>query len=206
MLHFLTIGFVLGLSAGFAPGPLLTLVISETLRHNVRAGIKVAIAPFITDLPIIIVSVLIISRITDSHTLLAVISFCGAIFIAKMGVDNIRMQPQQQPQESSSSNSTYKGILTNLLSPHPYLFWLTVGVPIMSKAMLQSVGMVAVFLASFYALLVGSKVILAIVVGRSKTFLSGRFYLFTIRVLGWVLCALAGILVYDGFQLLRTSG
>ncbi len=205
MLHFLTIGFVLGLSAGFAPGPLLTLVISETLRHNVGAGIRVAIAPFITDLPIIIVSVLIISKITESQILLGVISFCGAVFIAKMGVDNIRVQPQEQPQEKLSSNSTLKGILTNLLSPHPYLFWLTVGVPIMSKAMLQDILMVVAFLASFYALLVGSKVLLAVVVGRSKTFLSGRFYLYTIRVLGCVLCVLAGILFYDGVRLFLGS-
>ena len=48
MLHFLTLGTVLGLSAGLAPGPLLTLVISETLQHDIRAGIKVAVAPFIT--------------------------------------------------------------------------------------------------------------------------------------------------------------
>ncbi|MBT4876955.1 MAG: LysE family translocator, partial [Desulfobacula sp.] len=45
MIHYLTIGMVLGLSAGLAPGPLLTLVISETLLHDIRAGIKVAMAP-----------------------------------------------------------------------------------------------------------------------------------------------------------------
>jgi hypothetical protein len=51
MIHFLTIGIILGLSAGFAPGPLLTLVISETLQHNINSGVKVALAPIITDLP-----------------------------------------------------------------------------------------------------------------------------------------------------------
>ena len=44
---------VLGLAAGFAPGPLLVLVISETLQHSTRAGIKVAFAPVITDLAIV---------------------------------------------------------------------------------------------------------------------------------------------------------
>ena len=34
-------GLVVGLSAGASPGPLLSLVISETLNHGTRAGTKV---------------------------------------------------------------------------------------------------------------------------------------------------------------------
>lgn len=56
MIEFLSAGTLLGLAAGFAPGPLLVLVISETLRHNIKAGIKVSIAPLITDVPIILIS------------------------------------------------------------------------------------------------------------------------------------------------------
>jgi len=41
---FLSAGFLLGLSGGLAPGPLLTLVASETLRHGVRVGIGAALA------------------------------------------------------------------------------------------------------------------------------------------------------------------
>ena len=52
MFSALTAGILLGLSAGFAPGPLLTLVIAQTLKHNVREGIKVALAPLISDFPI----------------------------------------------------------------------------------------------------------------------------------------------------------
>ena len=47
MINFLTIGTILGLSAGFAPGPLLALVISETLQHDIKSGVKVALAPII---------------------------------------------------------------------------------------------------------------------------------------------------------------
>jgi hypothetical protein len=38
MKDFFTIGIVLGLSAGFAPGPLTALVISETLQHDIRSN------------------------------------------------------------------------------------------------------------------------------------------------------------------------
>jgi len=52
-IHLFT-GLMLGLTAGVAPGPLLTLVVSQTLRYGVREGIKIAIAPIFTDLPIIL--------------------------------------------------------------------------------------------------------------------------------------------------------
>lgn len=60
MTRFLLTGVLLGLSSGLAPGPLLALVASETLRHGVRAGVRVALAPLITDLPIILTTILLL--------------------------------------------------------------------------------------------------------------------------------------------------
>jgi threonine/homoserine/homoserine lactone efflux protein len=48
-----TTALVFGLSAGLSPGPLMTLVIAETLKRGIPAGIRIAVAPLITDLPII---------------------------------------------------------------------------------------------------------------------------------------------------------
>ena len=47
---------LLGLGEGIKPGPLNTLVITETLQHDWRSGTKVALSPLITDAPIIIIS------------------------------------------------------------------------------------------------------------------------------------------------------
>ena len=60
---FLSAGLLLGLSGGLAPGPLLTLVASETLRHGARAGISVALAPLLTDAPIILATLWLLTRI-----------------------------------------------------------------------------------------------------------------------------------------------
>lgn len=51
-LEFLISGIVFGLAAGVAPGPLLALVFSETLKYGKKEGVTVAISPLITDLPI----------------------------------------------------------------------------------------------------------------------------------------------------------
>jgi threonine/homoserine/homoserine lactone efflux protein len=77
MISYLTIGTLLGLSAGFTPGPLLTLVISETLQHDAKAGVKVALAPIATDLPIIILTVFILGRLSNFQAILGAISLAG---------------------------------------------------------------------------------------------------------------------------------
>ena len=63
MLQFIATGTILGASAGVAPGPLLTLVVAETLKHNIKEGIKVSLAPIITDMPIIILSLFLLEKI-----------------------------------------------------------------------------------------------------------------------------------------------
>lgn len=200
--YFLASGLALGFSAGFAPGPLLTLVMAETLQHDMRAGVKVAIAPFVTDLPIILFSLFVLTKIHNSNIILGCISLCGGIFIAKMGVGHYFVKKHSLENVSASSNSLFKGIMTNLLSPHPYLFWLSVGAPIMSKALRTDYSMVVVFLATFYFLLVGSKVFLAVIVGRSKQFLHSNIYLVLMRFLGIMLMLLALFLFKDGVHLL----
>jgi threonine/homoserine/homoserine lactone efflux protein len=198
----LTIGTILGLSAGFTPGPLLTLVISETLQHDVKSGVKVALAPIITDLPIVILTLFILPKLSSFHNILGIISLTGGFVILFMGYESIRAKGVELNLQETNPNSLTKGILVNALSPHPYLFWLSVGTPILTKAMSQSIIAVFAFIVSFWGLLVGSKILLAIMVGKSKSFLVGNAYLYTMRLLGLVLCVLAFVLFRDGLKLL----
>ena len=202
MLSFLITGTILGLSAGFAPGPLLALVISETMEHGAGAGVKVALAPILTDLPIIFITVFILAKLSDFHSVLGVISIIGALFILYMGIENIRIKGIDLDINKSAPRSFQKGIIVNALSPHPYLFWFSVGGPITMKAMDQNLLAAISFIGSFYVLLLGTKIVLAILVGKSRTFFMGNTYVFTMRLLGIILIILAGFLFRDGLFLL----
>jgi threonine/homoserine/homoserine lactone efflux protein len=202
MIHYLTIGTVLGLSAGFAPGPLLTLVISETLQHDIKSGVKVALAPVITDLPIIILTLFILSKLSNFHNLLGIISFMGGMFILYMGYKSLLTKGVEINFEEIKPKSLSKGVLANILSPHPYLFWFSVGAPTVTKAMAQNISSPLAFIISFYLFLVGSKIVLAIMVGKSKSLLTGKAYVFTMRFLGLVLVVLAVFLFRDGLKLI----
>ena len=202
MIHFFVMGCLLGFSAGVSPGPLLALVVSETLAHDIKSGIRVAFAPLISDLPIVILTLFILSKLSEFHFVLGGISLVGGGVIFYMGVKGIRTSGVVLDMEDQAPRSLAKGVLVNFLSPHPYLFWISVGAPAMTRAMDVNTGAAICFVASFYLLLVGSKVGLALIVGRSKFFLKGRVYVATMKCLGGVLCGLALLLFREGLFLL----
>jgi threonine/homoserine/homoserine lactone efflux protein len=119
-----------------------------------------------------------------------------------MGVHGLKTRALVIEPEMSSRNALAKGVLVNVLSPHPYLFWISVGAPLVHRALSVSVAAAGAFIAGFYLLLVGSKVVLALVVGRSRAVIKGRAYVLTMRGLGLALCLLALVLVRDGLALL----
>jgi len=202
MVYYLTIGIILGLAAGFVPGPLLTLVISETLEHDIKSGVKVALAPVITDLPIIILTLFVFSQLSNFYNILGVVSLLGGCFVLYMGYESMRSKASELDFQKTKPKSLTKGILANVLNPHPYLFWLSVGAPTMTKALSLNIFAPFLFISGFYTLLVGSKVLLAILVGKSKSFLSGDVYIYIMRFLGLALGVLAFALFIDGLKLL----
>jgi len=206
VVHYLSVGALLGVSAGLAPGPLLALVISETLRHGVRAGVRIAFAPVLTDLPIILAVWFLVSRLADFHLILGLISLLGAAFVFSMGYAGLRTSGIDVPSPEGPAKSLTKGVLANLLSPHPYLFWFGVGAPIISEASAASAAAPWAFVVTFYLLLVGSKMALAILAGRSRSYLSGRVYRNLMRLLGLLLMLLAGLLARDGLELMGLIG
>ena len=202
MFSFLIAGTILGFSAGIAPGPLLALVISETMEHGVRSGVKIALAPILTDLPIILITLLILAKISHFQNILGIISIIGGFFILFLGIESMRSKAVDLNLNKSTPKSLQKGILANVLSPHPYLFWFSVGGPTTIKAIDVNLFAAISFILSFYVLLVGSKIVLAILVGKSRSFLTGNKYIFTMRLLGVVLIIIAGFLFRDGLHML----
>lgn len=148
MLSYLGYATILGLSAGASPGPLLTVVIAQTLRHNTREGIKVATAPLLTDLPIIGLALLLLSSLPEPDFILGLISFVGAAFVFLLGVGNVRQRPVELEISVAPPRSYLKGAAVNALSPHPYLFWFSVGVPTIVRAGDHSASCPSVSLAS----------------------------------------------------------
>lgn len=203
MIASLSAGALLGLSAGLSPGPLLALVMAQTLRHGPAEGAKVAISPLITDLPIILVCALVLAAVRGQSTVLGLVSLAGSAVLLRLGLDSLRARGLRPDAVGSEPRSLLQGVLVNGLSPHPYLFWLTVGMPLVYKDWARDPFAAICFLAAFYACLVGSKLAVVLLCHRSRSLLTGAAYVWTMRLLGVLLLAFAGLLVRDGLKLLH---
>lgn len=193
-------GLVFGLSGGLTPGPLLALILSQSLKHGIREGIKVAIAPLLTDLPIILVALFLISRISEIDLLVGVVALLGGGYLAYLGGESLLFKGASLNAEKAKPRSIQKGMITNFLNPSPYLFWFTVGAPTVLKGIEQGVTSAALFIIGLYLTLVGSKVLLAVAAGRSRDFLRSRHYIYTVRFLGLVLFFFAVRFLVEGIQ------
>jgi threonine/homoserine/homoserine lactone efflux protein len=202
-ISYLTIGITLGLAAGISPGPLLALVITRTIRYNKIEGIKIALAPLFTDAPIVVITIFLLSKLTNYNMVLGIISLLGAGFIIYLAFESITVKATQLEVKDGTTSSYTHGIITNILSPHPYLFWILIGAPTTVKAYNLNPLFSVLFIFGFYLLLVGSKVIVAILSEKSKMFLKSKAYLFIIKALGWILVILALFLTWDGVKLLK---
>lgn len=203
MIEVLASGVLLGLSCGLAPGPMLALVLTQTLRHGPREGCKIALTPLITDAPIIVLTLLLAARLAELRSLLGIVSFAGGAFVLYLAWDAFRPPRMDAAASVENAGSWLKGIVTNLLNPHPWLFWLTVGAATLAKAIAQSWMAAVVFLSGFYVFLVGSKILLALLVGRSCHLLAGRPYRLVMRALAVLLAGFAFLLFREGLKYLR---
>lgn len=203
LLSALFVGVMFGLSAGFAPGPLLTLVITQTLRHNTKEGVKVAAVPIITDVPIILVSFYILNELSNRGPILGVIAAVGGLYVLYLAYETIKIGPVKVDTPQIQPKSLRKGAVVNALNPHPYLFWATVGVPFILKVQQSNSIYPWLFIFSFYLFLIGSKVLIAIIVGRFRTFLEGKIYRYMMRSLGAVLSGFGIFLLWDALVYFR---
>jgi threonine/homoserine/homoserine lactone efflux protein len=119
-----------------------------------------------------------------------------------MAYESTGQKKQENHRPEQGAGSLAKGIVTNVLSPHPYLFWLSVGAPTIAKSIHVSVFAPVLFIGGFYLLLVGSKVVLAVLAGRSRSFLQGAPYRYTMNFLTLTLAVFAVIFFIHGLTLL----
>lgn len=184
IIGFLVLGAFLGLAAGISPGPLLAITISETLQHGKWEGIKVAISPLITDLPIVLSVLFILSHLTSSNFVIGIIAFFGASYLIYSGMESLKIKQNSFELKLEKKDALKRGIIVNFGNPHPYIFWLSIGGPIIFKSLNTHIWATVLFIIGFYSFLVGSKVIVALIVEKSKYFINSKYYFSIIRILG----------------------
>lgn len=168
LLGFLITGMILGFAAGISPGPLLALVFSETLRHGRKERIKIALSPLISDLPIILFVLFLLSDLIKYGNIIGLINLFGAVYLFYLGVLNLRASEGKFKSGALKKDALKQGVIANLLSPYPYLFWITIGGPIIFQGLEVSITAAALFIIGFYGMLTGSKIGFALITEKNQ--------------------------------------
>jgi len=196
----ITAAFVLGATSGLSPGPLLTLVVAESFRKGFRSGAAVAVAPLITDAPVILLMLWLAHMLSSVEAVIGMLYILGACYIAYLSIELFRFKGVEIQTESSVRDSFMKGAVVNLLNPAPYIFWLTIGAPLLVQSREISWMVAIAFLGVFYGFLVGTKLLLAVLIGKNRHLLKGRYYRAVTRGMGGVLLLFAAIFFKNGFE------
>lgn len=201
-------GLALGFGSGITPGPFLALVIAASLRGGFRNGAIVALSPFITDLPIIVTCVTVLSQLPDRG--IAALSLAGAGVLSWYAFEAFRdgrtasLEAMRAGAVATqpARHALRQGIVANFLNPAPWMFWITIGGPLLSASWSYGAAASAAFLLPFYGLLIGSKVAIAAAVGAGRSRLSDVGYRRLLSGAGLLLVALAISLLRSGIATL----
>ena len=84
MLSFLALGAGIGLVAGVSPGPVLTLVVAETLKGGWLRGAAVAAGPLLADGPIVVLALTVLAQLPTG--VVPVITLLGGVFLVYLAI------------------------------------------------------------------------------------------------------------------------
>lgn len=197
----LLLGLTIGFAAGVSPGPLLFLTITSSLRSGTRAGVLVALAPLITDAVIVGLVLLVLDRLPEWT--LALLGVVGGLFVVWTGVQTAReartasLSVAREGDGTDAMQALRRGAVVNFLSPHPWITWATALGPLTVSTWRESAPSGLALVAGFYVLLVGSKVAIAVLVGRARHRLTDRGYRRALLLAGGLLLVAGVALVAE---------
>ncbi|TLU81708.1 MAG: lysine transporter LysE [Chlorobium sp.] len=152
---YLILGAAYGFAAALQPGPFQTYMISETVRNGWKRTLPVIFAPLLSDGPIIIMVLLVLSRVPAWWLIL--LRFSGGIFILFLAAGLLKAWMKSDLKHDATASGIQYNILraalVNFLNPSPYLYWSLVTGPWLIKGWHESPVYGVSFLAGFYCIL-----------------------------------------------------
>ena len=151
MLPYLVQGIAYGFAAAVQPGPFLTYLISLTLRSGWRRALPAVFAPLISDVPIIILVLFVLSHVPAWWV--QVLRIAGGGFLLYLALNALKAWRGHDPQAMQSPavrTNLLRAALVNLLNPNPYIYWSLVLGPLLITGWREAPANGVVFLLVFY--------------------------------------------------------
>jgi threonine/homoserine/homoserine lactone efflux protein len=161
----------LGLVATILPGPQQAFAINTALARGWRKSLVIAIAPFIADLPVMLVFLFVLRQVPAP--VISVIQIMGGGFILYLALLAYRDYRQGssiggsgQTEEAVPVHLLRRAVLMNLSGPGPYIFWSSIHGPAVIQASQQSLWLGLAYICAFYGTFFTGIVVFLIIFDR----------------------------------------
>ena len=166
MINYLIFGITYAFACVVQPGPLQAYLVTQSLTNGWRKSLPLALAPLMSDIPIIILILFILSNVP--HEVLQILQCLGGVFLLYLAFSALKKK--KTPVKSSKQNVTgrsnlLKAVIINLLNPGPYLGWSLVMGPQLIRAWNEGPGNGIVLVAGFYCSMVIYSAIMIVLFG-----------------------------------------
>jgi threonine/homoserine/homoserine lactone efflux protein len=180
------------------PGPFQAFLVSQTMKNGWRHTLPAALAPLISDGPIVALMLLLLTQ--TPNWFLSGIQVLGGLFVLYLAwgafVAAREMGTTLEVSPEAVGRNFFKAAVMNMLSPGPYLFWGLLAGPIVIEGWRQSPVTGLGFMVGFYLALIGGFATFVILLGTAS-----RFGPRVSRVLSYV--AAVALFVFGLYQLWR---
>ncbi|HQR44391.1 MAG TPA: LysE family transporter [Thermoanaerobaculia bacterium] len=152
--------FALGAGLAFAavvqPGPLQAFLLSRAATEGWRRTLPAAFSPLLSDGPIALLAVLLLSRFPPAAQ--SLLRAAGGVLLLYLAGSSLRAlragADAPEPDRRAAPKTLFQAAAVNLLNPNPYLAWaLVLGPAAVSAWRIRPVNAVALLL-SFYGVMV----------------------------------------------------
>ncbi len=157
MTGYLVAGVVFAFAAAVQPGPFQAYLLSQALMHGWRRTVFAALAPVLSDGPIIVLVLAVLTRFPAAF--LQVVQIAGGVFLLYLAYGAAQTwrhyeERREEARAAAGRQNILKAVVVNLLNPNPYLGWSLVMGPLLLKAWHEAPAYGIALVAAFYGALV----------------------------------------------------
>ena len=169
MLLYLIQGIGYGFAAASQPGPFQAFLVSQSLTRGWKRALPGALAPLVSDGPIILLCVLVLSQLPE--WLQQVMYILGGLFVLYLAYGAFKSWRDYDETishpELSNQQTILKAALTNALSPGAYLFWMFITGPLLVQGWRETPIHGVALLVGFYATLISGLAVIIVIFGSA---------------------------------------